>query len=332
MAKPFHLPPGIGPAENLPCQFPVSSFPQACFISAPALVSLQTSGGAKHRLLRRKSDREIHSSPQGPIMTESTSPTPLSQGKILPPEQIEHFRQKGYLAIGKLLDDDLIGQLRAEYDTVFERARNAGDFRNLALDDSDDLEAKNQAPEQMLQIMQMCERSIHFRRLLYDERILDIVEDLIGTDIQLFHDQALYKPAHCGGPVFWHQDNAYWQCSPATLVSCWLTLDDVDVANGAMHLIPGSHLQALDHERSATTGALLDIGSQIDSTRAVAIDLPAGGLLVHHCQTLHYTPPNKTARQRRAFVIHCMEPGTRRSRNGQNIDVSFANPMLRLRL
>ena len=62
------------------------------------------------------------------------------------------------------------------------------------------LDEKNSADEQMLQIMQMCERSIHFRQLLYDTRILDIAEDLIGPNIQLFHDQALYKPAHHGGP------------------------------------------------------------------------------------------------------------------------------------
>ena len=56
----------------------------------------------------------------------------------------------------------------------------------------------------MLQIMQCCERSTHFRQLLYDGRILDIAEDLLGPNIQLFHDQALYKPARDGGSVFWH--------------------------------------------------------------------------------------------------------------------------------
>ena len=38
--------------------------------------------------------------------------------------------------------------------------------------------------------------------------------DLIGPTIQLFHDQALFKPAHTGGPIHWHQDNGYWQCEP----------------------------------------------------------------------------------------------------------------------
>jgi ectoine hydroxylase-related dioxygenase (phytanoyl-CoA dioxygenase family) len=184
----------------------------------------------------------------------------------------------------------------------------------------------------MLQIMQMCERNIHFRKLIYDDRILDIVEDLIGPNIQLFHDQALFKPARHGGPVFWHQDNGYWKCAPANLISCWLTLDDVDLHNGAMQVIPGSHLHPLEHEKSKSTNILFDIESKIDSSKAVVIDLPAGGVMFHHCQTLHYTAPNTTGRQRRAFAIHFMPPGTRSLRTGEYLGVSFGRPMLRMRL
>ena len=253
--------------------------------------------------------------------------------QTLSPEQISHFQQRGYISIGPLLEMDLVEQLRAEYDRLFAQAREDGRYRNLSLGDTDDIEAKREAPEQMLQIMQMCERSLIFRQLLYHEAILDLVQDLIGPNIQLFHDQALYKPAHHGGPVFWHQDNAYWKCAPANLVSCWMTLDDVDVDNGAMHLMPGSHLMARhDHERSNSTSSLLDYGDKVDEGDAVAIELPAGGALLHHCQTLHYTPPNRTDRQRRAFVIHFMPPGTRSNHSGQFLAVSFGRPMLRMRV
>ncbi|MEE2872376.1 MAG: phytanoyl-CoA dioxygenase family protein [Candidatus Latescibacterota bacterium] len=254
----------------------------------------------------------------------------VSPYKSLSQEQIDEFHLRGYIAYGKLLDDPLIEVLRAEYDRLFAEARQTGRFRNLSIGDTEDLDKKNNADEQMLQIMQMCERSLDFRQLLYDERILDIAEDLIGPNIQLFHDQALYKPPHYGGSVFWHQDNAYWQCIPASLVSCWLTLDDVNVENGAMHLMPGSHLTPLGHDRTKKGGSLLDIGDQIDQTQASVVDLPAGGVLFHHCQTLHYTPPNNTDRQRRAFAIHFMPPGTRQAATGDCLQVSYGRPMLRM--
>ncbi len=246
-------------------------------------------------------------------------------------DQIDHFRQHGYVRIGKVLTDEEIDLYRREYDHEFEQARQSGRFRNLTIDDTQDVKEKNEAPEQMLQIMQMCERNIHFRRLIYHEQILGMMESRLGPNIQLFHDQALYKPANHGGPVFWHQDNGYWRCSPANLVTCWLTLDDVEVNNGAMQMIPGSHLRPLEHVRSESTSALFDIESQADTPNAVVVDLPAGGALFHHCQTLHYSAPNATDRQRRAFAIHFMPPGTKSMHTGDFLKVGFDRPMLRTR-
>ncbi len=252
--------------------------------------------------------------------------------KALTQAQIDGFWSDGFVCVGKVLSDEQIELLRGEYDRTFEEAR-AGkiNFRNLSINNTDELEDKNQASQQMLQIMQMCEINIQFRRLAYDEHLLDIIEDLIGPNIQLFHDQALYKPAYHGGPVFWHQDNAYWKCTPATLVSVWLTLDDVDEDNGAMQFIPGSHLRTVGHGQAKSTNALLDSGGEVDESQRVVVDLPAGGVCIHHCQTLHHTAPNTTPRQRRAFAIHFMTPGTKSMRTNQYLPVSFGRPMLRTR-
>ena len=257
-----------------------------------------------------------------------------AQRKALTEEQINRFWTDGYVTVGKVLRDGEIEALRREYDREFERARSGRHprYRNLSIEDTDDVEAKNRAETQMLQIMQMSEYNVHFRRLVYDDRILDLVEDLIGPNIQLFHDQALFKPAHHGGPVHWHQDNAYWRCSPPNLVSCWLTLDDVDIQNGAMQFLPGSHFRAEAHARAADSSALLDMGDKVDASGAVVIALPAGGVTLHHCQTMHYTAPNVTDRQRRAFAIHFMTPGTKSLRQQEYLEVSFERPILRMRV
>ena len=51
--------------------------------------------------------------------------------------------------------------------------------------------------------------------------------------------------------------------------------------------------------------------------------------MFHHCQTLHHTARNTTDRQRRAFAIHFMNPGTR-STQISTLGVSFARPLLRM--
>ena len=243
-------------------------------------------------------------------------------------EQLDFFAQNGYLRYGALLKSDEIEVLRREYDETFRQAVEGNKFANLAIDHGADSKSKAEAPKKMFQMINMCERNMAFRKLLYDTRILDIVQDMIGPNIMLFHDQALFKPAKHGGPVFWHQDNAYWKCRPANLVSCWLTLDDVERENGAMQVIPGSHLRPVWHNKSEHTNALLKIEG-IEEEKAVVVDLPAGGVMFHHCQTLHHTNPNTTPRQRRAFAIHFMTPGTR-GHGGGVMQVSYKQPMLRL--
>ena len=254
-------------------------------------------------------------------------------------EQVDFFTLNGYLAVGPLLEPPELELLRSEYDAEFERAIEANNCRNLS---SDKAESGGQtAPRQLYQITQLCERNIHFRRLLYSGKLLDIIESVIGPNILLFEDQALWKPALTGGRVFWHQDNAYWRCTPANLVSCWLTLDDVVRENGAMQVIPGSHLRPLQHSEVDKKGVLLkSLLSAEDDALAVVVELPAGGCMLHHCRTLHSTAPNSTERQRRAYAMHFMTPGTggydftevAEGRSTASFSVSFHHPALRLRL
>lgn len=264
-------------------------------------------------------------------MNDTQSPT--TDYRTLTQAQVNSFWTHGFLSIGKILTDEEITQLRTEYDREFARAR-AGEttVRNLSATNNNGARSEEAAAKEVLQIMQMCERNLHFYRLLYHERILDIIEDLIGPNIQLFHDQGLYKPAHHGGEVYWHQDNAYWRCSPPNLISCWLTLDDVTAENGAMQFLPGTHFQAKEHSRAQSSDTLLDLGDQMGDAEPVVADLPAGGITIHHCQVLHHTAPNTTDRQRRALAIHYMTPGTRSLRTGEYLGVSFSRPLLRARV
>ena len=252
--------------------------------------------------------------------------------KALTQTQVARFWEDGFLVVGKVLDDGLIEAMRGEYDAEFSPARRAEQpIRNLAVFE-DDHDHGEDDEQEMLQFMQISEHNLQFNRLTYHSGILDIIEDLIGPNIQLFHNQALYKPPRHGGPIFWHQDNAYWRCLPANLVSCWLTLDDVDLRNGAMQFIPGSHLRPMLHDQAQGSDVLLDMGKEVDDSQAVVGDLPAGGITLHHCQTLHRTAPNTTDRQRRALAIHFMTPGTKSVRTGETIPVNFSHPMLRMRV
>ena len=231
--------------------------------------------------------------------------------------QIQTFQQDGFLEIShRVIENDHLQQLRRSYDQVFEqRSQTVGQgWRNLSLTAGE----TDQQRSEMLQVMEMWQKNETFRQLLFHPPLLDIAASLIGPNIQLFHDQALYKPAKIGGPVPWHQDNGYWRCQPANLVSIWVALDDADTGNGCMNVIPGSLSSRTDHSRAQEEGqelpALLSV--EVDNSQSVPVPLKAGHSMVHHCLTLHQTHPNRSKQDRRAMVIHYMPVGTR---NGDGV-------------
>src|SRR5690554_6689302 len=103
-------------------------------------------------------------------------PVPASMYRALTQEQVDSFHEHGYLRVGKILSDDEIALLRTEYDAEFEKAQHTKAFRNLAIDDGSD--PTTTAKQRMLQIMQMGDRNLHFRRMWYHTKLLDIVEDI----------------------------------------------------------------------------------------------------------------------------------------------------------
>ena len=252
----------------------------------------------------------------------------------LMPQEVEEFRRDGYLKIDRrIIDDEHLAVLSEHYDSLFAQKRGTiGEgLRNLAVVGDSESDEGTDCAEEMLQIMEMWRVDEEFRKLLYHEPLLDIAESLIGADIQLFHDQALYKPAYHGGEVYWHQDNGYWRCNPPNLVSIWIALDDADEENGCMNVIPGSYLAGLAaHERAESEKGNLPALLQVDAevNRAVSVPVEAGYAMVHHCLTLHQTNPNRSSRDRRAMVIHYMPSGTR-NRDGE---VMTDYPLLRGKL
>lgn len=252
----------------------------------------------------------------------------------LMPQEVEQFKRDGYLKIdGQVIDNEHLTVLREHYDALFAQKRGtiSEGLRNLAVVGDSESPEDTDSDVEMLQIMEMWRFDEEYQKLLYHEPLLDIAESLIGTDIQLFHDQALYKPAYHGGEVYWHQDNAYWRCDPPHLVSIWIAIDDADEENGCMNVIPGSYSEGLAaHGRAESekgdVPALLQVDAEVN--RAVSVPIAAGYAMVHHCMTLHQTNPNRSSRNRRAMVIHYMPSGTR---NGDG-EVMEDHPLLRGKL
>jgi ectoine hydroxylase-related dioxygenase (phytanoyl-CoA dioxygenase family) len=227
--------------------------------------------------------------------------------------QVEDFRQSGYLLIDQFLDEATIERYRAAYMETVERLRAENALRNgAAADDSD-------AHEKVYQL-----RTAHLLHRAFDEHVrnpalLDIVQSLIGADIQLVHYQGLYKPPLSGGSVAWHQDDYYWPSNDTNegSVSFWVPLDDTTVENGCMWYVPGSHHRLLPHDQlwdpQKRKGFYYGISQLPDELeqRAIPAEVRAGGLAIHAGSLVHSSRPNHSPRPRRALAAHFINPRLR---------------------
>jgi phytanoyl-CoA hydroxylase len=145
------------------------------------------------------------------------------------------------------------------------------------------------------------EHNAVFREQLHDGRAAAIAAELIGCDkVRVFHDHLIVKPPHGGSTIPWHRDLPNWPVSEPRGVSCWLALDDVTAESGAMRFMPGGHKEPMTRSIDFLNEAK-DWGAR--EGEAVAVPVPAGSTIFHHCLSWHTSPPNLTGSWRRAYIV-----------------------------
>ncbi|WP_249093216.1 phytanoyl-CoA dioxygenase family protein [Argonema galeatum] len=73
-------------------------------------------------------------------------------------------------------------------------------------------------------------------------KILDLVEDLIGTDILCWESALFVKPSQSDAYISWHQDLTYWGLDDSDILTVWVALTPSIKESGCVRVIPGSHL------------------------------------------------------------------------------------------
>ncbi|MFW5829237.1 MAG: phytanoyl-CoA dioxygenase family protein [Planctomycetota bacterium] len=151
------------------------------------------------------------------------------------------------------------------------------------------------------------------RRLDVHDRALRLAQQLIGDQATLAKEKFMYRRPDDPYGTPWHQDWAFGHPEYLKLsVNLWIPLQDVDMDNGCLWYLPGSHLQDIlphrhlsDRQEGHQKDVILEADTTlIDESRAVPAILPAGGVAIHLANTLHSAHPNRSADARRAYIMH----------------------------
>ena len=168
----------------------------------------------------------------------------LEEPFLLSTEQINFFRQNGFVKLKNVLSPEAIAYLNTTISDEVQRLNT----QLLPLEERDTY------GKAFLQIMNIWTKSELVKEIVFSKRLAKIASDLLGVSgVRLYHDQALYKEPH-GGITPWHADQYYWPLANDSTVTVWIPLQETPLEMGPLEFSAQSY--------KLTTGRDKEIGDE----------------------------------------------------------------------
>lgn len=228
-------------------------------------------------------------------------------------EQVDFFEKNGYLIFDDLFSSD-------EANKLFE------ELKSLSND-----ETKKKLPQFILEETHRDVRSIFeihkiskiYGMLCRDKRVLNKVQQLLGSKVYVHQSRVNLKPGFDGKEFYWHSDFETWHSEDGMpnmhAVSCSISLTKNYEFNGPLMVIPGSHKefvscsgktpdehykQSLKRQEIGTPDKEI-LEQMVEKSKIVSAKGDAGSVIIFDCNIMHGSNGNITPYPRsNAFFVY----------------------------
>lgn len=253
--------------------------------------------------------------------------------RSLTDDEVARYRGEGFVQPVDLCDSASVAALRDAVDEHIAGARPTARYELTdpievgRVDQGDGhttFEYLNEKPAQphtlpfLFNVWRLDDR---FAAVALDPAIAGMALQLLDCDEVLLMEDNVVAKGPGSGTIPWHQDLAYWPITEPAVVTLWIALEDVDAANGAMTVVPGSH-RTVEHLPVAFGDASTFMGEHRPGVPELTQDPEAEGYPVvtyrfhagqggfHHPLVWHGSTPNRSSTMRRAYVLRYIASGT----------------------
>jgi ectoine hydroxylase-related dioxygenase (phytanoyl-CoA dioxygenase family) len=225
---------------------------------------------------------------------------------MLSDKQRAAYQRDGFIVVPEVFSAAEIDELRRVTD---EFVRNAAAV--AANDEIYDLEDTHSTQEPRVRRL----KAPHLHHPAYfgasrNDTVVAILKDLWGS-VRFDIGKLNMKSAGYGAPVEWHQDWAFYPHTNDDLAAVGIMLDDCEMDNGPMLVVPGSHQGPVyDHHGpdgrfcgAMDPAHLAQSGGDIDLAKALPCLGKAGSVTVHHVRAVHGSATNFSGKERRFLLF-----------------------------
>jgi len=237
-------------------------------------------------------------------------------------EALSQYKETGCLIIDDVFAPDELEQMKETWASIAADRRREGKKQHATL-------------------LMMHERTNGVAEIVRDRTLVACVEKVLGGRIELIQSQLMYGAPGVKG-FSPHQDNYYNRASPNDgIVAAWIALEDVDVENGALAVLPGSHKSGLVEakrdwlyllgrspdvlksllrlampslQKGANDSGVIErfvYAKNESRVPSLTLSLKAGAVIFMHGDLIHYSHPNRTERRfRRSLLANYIRVGT----------------------
>ena len=220
---------------------------------------------------------------------------------MLNKEQVDAYNEQGYVVLEDVLSVELLQALRKVTDEVVASASELDESSELL-----DLEPDHTKDSPRVRRIKRPHLAHEFyRKLCAETCITDALSALLGPNIRLRSGGKVnMKSARFGSPVEWHQDWAFYPHTNDDVLAAGILLDDMDLDNGPLLVMPGTHRGPVyDHHSEGTfCGAMDPTSVDLNFSKAVPLTGKAGSMTVHHVRLVHGSELNRSGKQRRLLL------------------------------
>lgn len=228
----------------------------------------------------------------------------MRQLETLNPDQVQFYRDNGYLVLENQVPMSVIEAIRCEIARFEEGAAGLEES-----DDQLDLEDSHTPDNPRIRRIKLPHTiSDVVRELMYSDHILAPARDLIGPDLRLHTTKLNMKSANYGAAIEWHQDFAFYPHTNDDVLAIGVIIDDMQAENGPLMVFPGSHRTDIhDHHVDGVFAGAMDLAAcGFDVADAIELTGPAGSISIHHGRIVHGSALNTSDRDRRLLFYEMM--------------------------
>ena len=244
---------------------------------------------------------------------------------MLSPEEVEFFREQGYLRIPQMFTAEQMDELDKDLERlVAEWAMTSpgwtGPWRRVYMDEQTEKASKLTAMHDLYFYSQAWSQAVA------DPRLTQAVSDILGPNVELHHSTLHIKPPSAGHPFPMHQDHPFYMHDDGHFIDVLVHLDDTSHENGEIRFLDGSHKQgALLHitetDEGSCTPHLPTDEYRLEDT--IAVPARRGDVVLFGIHTIHGSHINQTDTARRMVRVGYRDP-----HNTQTAGQSLGRPGL----